>query len=438
MELPREGKEICDMSKEYNYFTWVPQNEAKPIAIERGEGCNFYDYDGNKYFDMCSQQVYLNIGFNNQKVIKTIQEQVARLANVAPHYTTGVRAALGKKIIQDLAPDNMGKVMFTLGGADANEYAIRIAKKYTGRYKIFSQYYAYHGSTYGATNLNGEDDRVTPDPAIGGFVKFFGPNWKKHGIKFATEEEECRFYVEMLREQLILEDPRTVAAIFFETITGSNGAIVPPKGYFEAVRAICDEYGIMMVCDEVMSGFCRTGEWFACQNFDFQPDIITFAKGVTCGYTPLGGVIVSKAISKYYDDAKFPCGLTYSGHALSCSAALAVIEVYEEENLRENAKKMGDFIKEGLEKIKEKHPCINEVRGMGLMRAFNLVDEFQSPEWHDIICDKLKEKGYSTFGHFGVILVCPPLIVTQEECQGILDVIDEVLVDFDEIVKAKK
>lgn len=432
--LPDNGKDISEISKKYNFFTWTPQNEVEPIAIKETDGCYFTDYDGNRYFDLSSQQVYMNIGFNNQKVISAVQEQVAKMANVAPHFTTDIRAALGKKIIEDIAPDNMSKVLFTLGGADANEYAIRIAKKYTGRYKIFSQYYSYHGSTYGATNLNGEDDRVSPDPTIAGFVHFFGPNWRKHGIEFKSEEEKCDFYVNMLREQMILEGPETIAAIFFESITGTNGAIIPPEGYYQKVRKLCDEFGILMVCDEVMVGFGRTGKWFACEHFGYEPDIITFAKGSTCGYVPMGGVLVSKKIADFYDEAKFPCGLTYNAHAVSLATSLATIEVYEEEKLLENAQEKGKILLDGLKVIKEKHPCIGDVRGIGLMNAFELIPEMQNYETHAKLRIALFNKGYCTVGHYGALLVAPPLIVTEEECKGILAAIDEVLYEFDKLV----
>lgn len=434
-KMPDSGQEIVDLSKKYNLFTWCPQNKANPLPILKADGCYFYDYDGNKWFDLSSQQVQINVGFNNQKVIGAVQEQVGRLANVAPHFTTDIRAALSKKIIEDVAPDHMGRVLFTLGGADANEYAIRIAKKYTGKYKIFSQYYSYHGSTYGATNLNGEDDRVSPDPTIPGFIHFFGPNWRKHGIEFKSEEEKCKFYINMLREQIILEDPDTIAAIFFESITGSNGCIIPPEGYYQEVRKICDEFGILMVCDEVMMGFGRTGKWFACEHFDYKPDIITFAKGVTSGYVPFGGVLVSKEISEYYNEAKFPCGLTYAGHSVSCAAALATIEEYEERNLLENAEKMGKILLDGLKEIKEKHPSVWDVRGKGLMNAFELVPAFQDASYHDKLTSMLYEKGQYTFGHYGAVLVSPPLIVTEEQCRESLKVIDECLYYFDDLLE---
>ena len=379
--------------------------------------------------------VFMNIGHGNKKVAAAITEQLGRIEAVCPFDTTDVRAALARKIVEDIAPDNMGKVMFTLAGADANEYAIRIAKKYTGRTKVMAQYYSYHGSTYGATNLNGENDRVSPEPPIAGFLHFFGPNWRTSGLDFKDEDEACAFYLRILREQIEREDPRTIAAIFLETITGTNGAIIPPRGYHKGVREICDEYGILMVCDEVMMGFGRTGKWFAIEHFDVKPDIITFAKGVTSGYIPLGGVLVSKEIAEFYEDAEFPCGLTYNSHPVAMAAALATLEVLEEEKIIENSAEMGEYLLNGLKELQKKHPSIEEVRGKGLMCAFSTLPMFAGEEDNDKLVEMLLEEGYSTFtGHYGAIIVAPPLTVTKEEIDGILNAIDKVLKPFDERV----
>lgn len=419
-------EEILEKSKKYSLYTWVAQKDASSIAVERGDGVYFWDYDGTKYFDMNAQQVNNNIGFNNQKVIKAIQQQAEKLCYVSPRYTTDVRALLAEKIIKDIAPDYMKKVMFTLGGADANEYAIRMCKAFTGKAKIFSQHDSYHGSTYGACNLTGAKKRGSANPQIAGFVKFLGPNWDIK-TEFPDEASRATFYVKMLRDQIIREGVEDVAGIFFETITGSGGAIIPPKGYYEGVRKICDEFGILMVCDEIMVGFGRTGKWFACENFNFKPDIITFAKGVTCGYVPLGGVLVTQEIADFFENTALPCGLTYNSHALACAAALATIEVYEEEKLLERAVEMGKYLSARLDEIKAAHPSVYDVRCLGLMSAFELQPSIKSPELFNTVLDKLKKEKCTTFGYDCSFLIAPPLTVTKDELEEGLRAVNKVL-----------
>lgn len=433
--MPKTREEIAEACKKYTFFTWREQQFAGGVAVEKTKGCYVWDYEGKKYFDLSSGQVYVNIGHHNDKVVNAIKEQTDLLTVIGPQFETDVRAVLGKKIVEELSPPNMGKVLFTLGGADANEYAIRIAKKYTGRWKIMSQYQSYHGSTYGASNLNGENERVVLQPTIAGFVHFLGPNWETHGLTFKDEQEECDFYVNILRQQLIREEPSSIAAIFFETITGSNGCIVPPKGYYEAVRKMCDEYGIMLVFDEVMSGWGRTGKQWAFEHYGVVPDIYTFAKGATCGYIPFGGTVVSKEISKFFDDAEFECGLTYNSHPISLACCLATIEVYDEEKLIENSAKMGELLGAGLKELKKKHPCIGIERGIGLFRTFEFVPQLNKPANNLAFVHDLEVNGYLTFpGHFGSIMICPPLIVTEEEINGILNVLDKCLEPYDKMI----
>ena len=257
-------------------------------------------------------------------------------------------------MIIDLLPDNFGKVFFTNAGADANENAIKIARMYTGRNKVFSRYRSYHGSSFGAGNLTGEPRRYPLEPGIPGFVKFFDPYVYREPIEFASEEDATKYYLAKLREQIIYEGADRVAAIVMETITGSNGVIIPPKGYLPGVRKICDEFGIVMICDEVMAGWCRTGKMFAFENFDIKPDIVTFAKGVTCGYVQLGGVAVSSKIAEYFDDHLLSCGLTYSGHPLACAAGVACVNYYKEANILDNVNKVGKVLGEILEELKKK------------------------------------------------------------------------------------
>lgn len=339
----------------------------------------------------------------------------------------------------------MGKVFFALDGAEANENAIKIARMYTGKYKIFSRYRSYHGATYGAANLSGETRRFPSEPGIPGFVKFFDPYLYRFPLKFENEREAAKFFVNQLREQILYEGPQNVAAIFLETVTGSNGVIIPPDGYLQGVREICDEFNILMVCDEVMTGWGRTGEWFAVNHWNVKPDIITFAKGVTCGYVPLSGVIVDRKISEYFDDHMLWCGLTYNGHPIGCAAAVATIEVYKQENLIENSRKMGVVLGEELEKLKQKHSCIGDVRYIGLFAAVELLKNKKTKEpivpyggdpekIMPKIIRKLINNGFYTYAHENNILIAPPLIIKENEIREAIKILDGVLDDIDELI----
>ena len=289
------GQEIRDMDLTYNLHSWSKQKGLNPVVITKAEGIYLWDSDGKRYMDMSSGQVNSNVGHGNKNIIEAIKEQADKYCFISPSLAVEPRAKLAKMVI-DRMPDNMGKVFFTNGGADANENAIKMARMYTGRYKVMSRYRSYHGSTFGAGNLTGEPRRYPLEPGIPGFIKFFDPYIYREAISFASEEDATKFYITKLREQIIYENPSTIAAIVMETITGSNGVIIPPKGYLEGVRKLCDEFGIMMICDEVMAGWCRTGKMFAFEHFNVKPDIVTFAKGITCGYIQLGGVAVSRTI----------------------------------------------------------------------------------------------------------------------------------------------
>lgn len=445
MELDiKTAGEICEVSKNYNLHSWSVQGKLKPRVMIGGEGIYFWDGDGRRYYDMSSQLVNLNIGYGNKTVIKAIQEQAERLAFASPSFAIDVRSQLAKMIVE-LAPDNMGKVFFTLAGADANENAVKMAKMFTGRHKIFSRYRSYHGSTYGAANLTGEPRRYACEPGIPGFVKFFDPYIYRSQVPFETEEAAAEYYINQLREQIIYEGRQSVAAIVLETITGSNGVIIPPKGYLQGVRRICDEFGILMICDEVMSGWGRTGEWFAVNNFNVKPDIITFAKGVTCGYAPLGGVIVSKEIAEFFDDNMLSCGLTYSAHPLGCAAGIATIGYYREAGLMAQARERGVLLGSLLEEIKKKHACVGDVRYIGLFSALELVKDKktkepfveygQDPESKmKKIIGLLAEKGFSTYSHENSIIVAPPLIITEQELYDAMAIMDEVLVEADRMI----
>lgn len=439
-EMTKE--EIKALDKAHVLHSWSTQGALDPTVVTKAEGIYFYDADGNKYYDMSSQLVNLNIGYGNEKVADAIAQQAHKLPFIGPGYAVDVKSELARRIIE-LAPDNMGKVFFTLGGADANENALKIARLYTGRNKVFSRYRSYHGSTMGAGNLTGEPRRFNVETnGVSGYVKFFDPYIYREPIQFKDEAEATKYYLAKLREQIIYENPESIAAIECETITGSNGCIIPPDGYLKGIREICDEFGIMMICDEVMMGWGRTGQYFAVQNWDVKPDIITFAKGITCGYVPLGGTIVSKDIAAYFDDHKLMCGLTYSGHPLACAAGIATLDVYKEEGLVEKARETGKLLGTILENLKEKHACVGDVRYKGLFSAIELVKDKATraplveynadPEnLMGKINGMLKKKGFSTYTHENIIIVAPPLIITATELTEAMNIMDEVLSEVD-------
>lgn len=439
-----DAKTIVDYHKRYNLQSWSKQAAINPLPIKDAEGIYLYDFDGNRYADMSSQLVNLNVGHKNRQIIDAIKEQAEKYCYIAPSYASEPRSTLAKMIV-DLMPDNMAKVFFTNGGADANENAVKIARMYTGRQKVFSRYRSYHGSTYGAGNLTGEPRRYPLEPGAPGFVKFFDPYVYREKIKFDSEKDAADYYVAKLREQVIYEGPDSVAAIVMETITGSNGVIIPPKGYLKGVRAICDEFGIMMICDEVMAGWGRTGKMFAFENFDVKPDIVSFAKGVTCGYVQLGGVCVSKDIAAFFDDHLLSCGLTYSGHPLACAAGVACLNYYKDANILENVNKSGEALGECLEEMKKTHPSVGDVRYIGLFSAVELVKDKETreplvPYGKDPegimgrLIGELKKRGFMTYSHENMIIIAPPLIITAEQIKEELKKLDEVLYIADEII----
>ncbi|MBP1736514.1 MAG: Adenosylmethionine-8-amino-7-oxononanoate aminotransferase [Oscillospiraceae bacterium] len=438
------GNEIQKAQTTYVLQSWSKQKGLTPLPVEKADGIYLWDFDGNRYADMSSQLVNLNVGHGNRAIIDAIKEQAEKYCYISPSYASEPRAELAKMIIERM-PDNMAKVFFTNGGADANENAIKMARMYTGRNKVFSRYRSYHGSTFGAGNLTGEPRRYPLEPGIPGFVKFFDPYLYRDNLPFATEEEASAYYVSKLREQVIYEGADSVAAIVMETITGSNGVIIPPKGYLQGVRAICDEFGIMMICDEVMAGFGRTGTMFAFEHWNVKPDLVSFAKGVTCGYVQLGGVVVSRAVAEYFDDHLLSCGLTYSGHPLACAAGIACLKFYDDEKILDNVNNSGAVLAACLEDIKAKHPSVGDVRSIGLFSAVELVKnrgtrEALVPYGKDpdgvmnTIIGKLKQKGFLCYSHENMILISPPLIITAEQVKEEMAKVDEVLSDVDQMI----
>ncbi|MCD8132498.1 MAG: aminotransferase class III-fold pyridoxal phosphate-dependent enzyme [Clostridiales bacterium] len=439
-ELTRE--QILEYDREYNQHPWLT-GTVNAIPIERADGIYFWDYNGKRYFDMSSQLANVNLGYGNRDIIEAVQQQVEKLPYIAPAFASGPRSELAKKLV-DLAPDNMGKVLFTCGGSDANEAAIYAARTFTGKNKIMSRYRSYHGSTLGSGNLSGDPRRFALErPAATGFLKFYDPYVYRSKTPFRDDAEASAHYLEQLEEQIQYEGPDQIAAIEVESVTGANGVIIPPDGYLQGLRALCDKYGILLICDEVMTGFGRTGTMFAFEHWGIKPDIISFAKGVTCGYVQLGGIIMSRKIADYFKDKTFLYGLTYSGHSLGCAAGVAAVNYYQEHHILEHVNEVGRVFGELLESMKEKHRSVGDVRYIGLFGAVELMKDREKkiplvPYGYDEnatmarIQTLLKERGFSAFGRENNINITPPLIITEEELREGFEILDEVLTIVDE------
>ncbi len=426
------AKEIVDLNKEYTFYSWSNQGQVNPIPMVRAEGSYFWDADGKRYLDFASQLVNTNVGHQHPKVVKAIQEQAAKLTFASPSMATEPRGLLGKKLAE-ITPGDLKKTFFTLGGAEANENAIKIARFYTGRHKILARYRSYHGATHGAMALTGDYRRLPVEPALPGVVHFLDPYCYRCPFGWEGNREACCLQcIRHVEEVIEHEGPDQIAAIFLEGVTGTNGLIIPPDEYWPRMREICDRYGILLVSDEVMSGWGRTGEWFAVDHWKVVPDIITTAKGITSGYVPLGAVIVREKIAEFFDDKVLFAGLTYSGHALACAAALATIEAYEEDGIFENAKKVGKHLGVRLEELKTKHPSIGDVRYIGLFSGIELVRNRGTKEPMDITPLKnfLISHGVYVFNFKNVLFVVPPLVITEEQLDEGLDLIDEGLAEL--------
>lgn len=422
--------EIVDLSREYTFFSWCVQGDIHPIPVARAEGVYFWDASGKRYLDFASQLVNANVGHQNARVVKAIQEQAARLAFVAPGMTTEPRALLGKKLAE-ITPGDLKKTFFTLGGAEANENAIKLARFYTGRHKILARYRSYHGATHGAMALTGDYRRLPAEPAMPGVVHILDPYCYRcpFGWTRDTCHRECIRHVEEIIQH---EGPDQIAAIILEGVTGTNGLIIPPDDYWPRLREICDKHGILLISDEVMSGWGRTGSWFAVDNWGVVPDIITTAKGLTSGYVPLGAVIVREKIARFFDDKYLYAGLTYNGHALACAAALANIEAYEQEHVFENSRTVGAYLGERLEDLKSKHKAVGDVRYLGLFAALELVRDRGSKEPADLSALKgfLLERGVYVFNFQNILFVVPPLIIAKQELESGLTLLDEGLAEL--------
>lgn len=434
--------EIISLSREHVFYTWSAQAAVNPIPVRRAKGVYFWDLDDKRYLDFNSMTMCVNIGHGDDRVIKAMQEQVAELAYAAPGMTTRVRA-LASKMLAEITPHQaLTKVLYTLGGADANENAIKLARGYTGKHKILTRYRSYHGATAGAMAATGDPRRLVWEPNLmPGVVHFLDPyRYRSTFHRTNPEISEADFakdYLNHLEEIIQYEGPETIAAILMESVTGTNGIIIPPDGYMQGVRALCDKYGIVMIADEVMSGFGRTGKWFAVEHWDVIPDMITMAKGLTSAYAPLGAVAMKPEIAAAFNERVYEGGLTYTSHPVSLAAAIANINVMREDRLVEHAAEMGKVLKRMLTDLGEAHPSVGEVRSIGLFGIIELVRNRKTKEpmtpWNRSSPEMAALKKYCLdqglflYTHWHTVLIIPPLIITEEQLQEGFDILDRAL-----------
>ncbi len=422
------------------FHSWSAQQLLDPVVIAGAEGASFWDDQGNRYLDFASQLVNMNIGHQHPKLVAAIKEQADKLCTVAPIFANDARSEAAR-LIAELAPGDLDMVFFTNGGAEATENAVRMARGHTGRFKVLTTYRSYHGATSGAITMTGDPRRWPSEPGMPGVVKFWGPYPYRSAFHASSEEEECARALQHLADVLMVEGAHTVAAIVLESVVGTNGILVPPDGYLQGVRDLCDEHGIVMIADEVMAGFGRCGEWFAIDHWDVTPDLICFAKGVNSGYVPLGGVVISRAIADTFAQRPYPGGLTYSGHPLACASAVASINIFKEEGVIEHARHLGtDIIGPALTEIAARHPSVGDVRGLGVFWAVELVKDEETREPlvpfnaagpaaapMNEFAAACKQRGLWPFTHFNRTHVVPPITIGDDDLRAGLAILDEAL-----------
>ncbi|MGX1302283.1 taurine--2-oxoglutarate transaminase [Streptomyces albogriseolus] len=445
---PEAGAAVKAADRAHVFHSWSAQELIDPLAVAGAEGSYFWDYDGRRYLDFTSGLVYTNIGYQHPKVVAAIQEQAARMTTFAPAFAVEARSEAAR-LIAERTPGDLDKIFFTNGGADAVEHALRMARLHTGRPKVLSAYRSYHGGTQQAVNVTGDPRRWASDSGTAGVVHFWAPFLYRSRFYAETEEQECARALEHLETTIAFEGPSTIAAIILETIPGTAGIMPPPPGYLAGVRELCDKHGIVLVLDEVMAGFGRTGTWFAADLYDVVPDLMTFAKGVNSGYVPLGGVAISPEIAASFATRAYPGGLTYSGHPLACAAAVATINVMEEENLVQNAASLGaSVVGPGLRELAERHPSVGEVRGTGMFWAVELVRDRETREPlvpynasgeanapMAAFAAAAKKAGLWPFVNMNRTHVVPPLNTGEAELKEGLAALDAALSVADEYVR---
>jgi taurine---2-oxoglutarate transaminase len=437
------GRQVVADAKQYVLHSWSVQDAVDPIPVAGGEGRYFWDYDGKRYLDFASQLVNVSIGHQHPKIVAAIKEQAEKLCTIGPPMATEARSTLAR-LLAEVTPGDLQMSFFTNGGAEANENAVKLARWYTGRHKVIARYRSYHGATAGAITLTGDPRRWPAEPGIPGVVRMLDPYTYRCPAGHPDPCPVCTG-APHLEEILQYEGAHTVAAVILEPVVGTNGIFVPPDGYLQAIREVCDRHGILLIADEVMAGFGRTGKWFGVDNWDVVPDILTVAKGINSGYVPLGAMIVRKPIADWVRDKYFAGGLTYSGHPLACASAVASIEAFKEEGVVENAAEMGGVFAEKLRELQGKHPSIGDVRGLGCFWGIELVKDRGTREplvpfnasgeaFAPVarVSKAALERGLYLMTHWNVIMVCPPLTITRDEIDEGIGILDEALSIADE------
>jgi taurine---2-oxoglutarate transaminase len=439
-ETAGERSRVYVDDRDHVFHSWSAQATLDPMVIAGGAGSWFWDENGRRYLDFSSQLVNLNLGHQHPAIVAAIAEKAHQLCTASPVFAEASRSQAAE-MIAGFAPEGFERVFFTNGGADANEHAVRMARLTTGRPKVLSTYRSYHGATASAMAMTGEPRRWGSDTGTQGVVHFFGPYPYRSAFHSDSEAQESERALQHLADVIMLEGPRTIAAIILETVVGTNGILVPPPGYLAGVRALCDEFGIVFIADEVMSGFGRCGEWFAIDHWGVVPDLITFAKGVNSGYLPLGGIVINSAIADAFARTPYPGGLTYSGHVLACASAVASMEAFQKEGTLEYVRRVGnDVVRPALEALAAKHPSVGEVRGIGMFWAIELVRNPQTREplvpfnasgadaapMAELIAAS-KARGLFPFTHFNRMHVVPPCNTSEQDLRHGLAIIDEVL-----------
>jgi taurine---2-oxoglutarate transaminase len=439
------AEEIVALTQRHSFFSWSAQGAVRPIPMTRAEGCYFWDAAGKRYFDLNSQLMCVNIGHGDRRVIDAIKAQADELVYAGPSMATKVRAEIGRELAT-VTPAGLDRFFFTLGGAEANESAIKMARAFTGRHKIVTRYRSYHGSTAGVMTLTGDHRRFANEPGISGVVRIFDPYPYRNPLWREGDSDEvfARKCLDQIEQVLMLEGPQTVAAFFLETVTGTNGILIPPDGYLQGLRAICDKHGILLIADEVMAGLGRTGAWFAVDHWKVVPDLMTMAKGLTSAYLPLGALAINAKIAEFYRERVFYGGLTYSAHPMCLAAAVATLRVIKQDDIVGNSKRVGAVMQSLHAEMKAKHPSVGDARSIGLFGCLELVRNRKtkepmapyggsSPEMQQL-STYLREQGLYNFVWYNFLHTNPPLVVTEAQLREVFAIIDKGLEITDKAV----
>ncbi len=432
------GAEILRLTREYGLYEWTAQDRVSPLAVERAKGVYFWTVEGKRFLDFNSQLMCVNIGHGDERVVEAIQKQCEKLTYVMPHFATEPRARL-HEVLAEVSPGGLKRSFFTVSGAEANEHAIRIARMVTGKHKILARYRSYHGATAGAAALTGEPRRWASEPGLSGVVRVMDPY--QYRCRWCGEEASCNLNcLNHIEDVIVFEGAHNIAALLIETVTGTNGVIIPPDGYLEGIRALCDRYDILLLADEVMSGFGRTGEWFAVDHWNVVPDIMTVAKGLTSAYLPLGAIVVNDEIARHFERNVLYAGLTYGAHPVSCAAAVATIKVYQEDSLIENARRMGSILSQEMRRLKLKHASVGDARSLGLFGVFEIVKDRRTREPmapFNAALDEMgpmaelgsffRKNGLFTIVRWNTFFVNPPLCIDEAQLREGLAIVDQAL-----------